>query len=80
MIKKKILIPKDWGFFKRKIKYRKCINDFRKSVGFGGLHPFIDNCLEKQDKIWDKRKNFVKKVLWHTIPILIIGIILNIFF
>ncbi|GAH86354.1 unnamed protein product [marine sediment metagenome] len=38
---------------------------------------FFDECLKKQDEIWNKRVVFIKKGLWATIPTLIIGLIVG---
>ncbi len=77
--KKKIYVPKDWGFFKKRIKYRKCLIEAYKVVGFSlpiGM-KFFDDCLKKQDEIWNKRVDFIKKALWKTIPPLIVGLIVG---
>ena len=77
-MKKKIYVPKDWSFFKKRIKYRKCLIEAYKVVGFSlpiGM-KFFDECLKKQDEIWNKRVVFIKKGLWATIPTLVIGLIL----
>ena len=60
---KKIFIPKDWSFFKRRIKYRKCLIDAYKKVGFSfpiGM-DFFDNSIKEKDDLWEKRKNWVIK-------------------
>ena len=50
-LKKKIFVPKGWGFFEKRIKYRKCLIKAYEVVGFSlpiGM-KFFDDCLKKQD-------------------------------
>lgn len=75
--KKIISVPKDWGFFKRRIKYRKCLIEVYKKVGFSfpiGM-DFFDNSTKKKDELWEKRKNWaVNKFIVHIVIDITTGI------